>query len=157
MPVMGEWMRRDIQHCHFKDYDLTFAFYSKFPSWGCQRKPNYSSAYYTFNPFLPSFFPNQKSLNNFIKNSFQNLQTEILQNNSNCSQIINSLQKFLLSSSKKYFINESIKFSFEKIFINCNVYLILIIIFHAVLLLFSWWRDKISWVLCLDFHSLLVT
>lgn len=30
--TVGEWRRRDIQHCRFKHYDLTCAFYSKFPS-----------------------------------------------------------------------------------------------------------------------------
>lgn len=29
------WLRRDIQQCQFKDYDLTYAFFCKFPSWGC--------------------------------------------------------------------------------------------------------------------------
>ncbi|CAD6208148.1 GSCOCG00010404001-RA-CDS [Cotesia congregata] len=28
----GEWLRDDIQYCRFKNYDLTCAFYSKFPS-----------------------------------------------------------------------------------------------------------------------------
>lgn len=27
-----EWLRNDVQYCHFKNYDLTCAFYSKFPS-----------------------------------------------------------------------------------------------------------------------------
>ncbi|KAF2897335.1 hypothetical protein ILUMI_08830 [Ignelater luminosus] len=31
-PAIGEWKRRDMQHCCFKNYDLTYAFYSKFPS-----------------------------------------------------------------------------------------------------------------------------
>ncbi|KAK9708958.1 Adenosylmethionine decarboxylase [Popillia japonica] len=29
---IGEWTRRDMQLCQFKNYDLTYAFYSKFPS-----------------------------------------------------------------------------------------------------------------------------
>jgi hypothetical protein len=29
---IGEWSRRDIQHCQFKNYDLIYTFYSKFPS-----------------------------------------------------------------------------------------------------------------------------
>ena len=29
----GEWLRNDVQYCRFKNYDLTCAFYSKFPSW----------------------------------------------------------------------------------------------------------------------------
>lgn len=33
--TMGEELRRqDIQYCRLNNYDLTFAFYSKFPSWG---------------------------------------------------------------------------------------------------------------------------
>ena len=26
------WLRKDVQYCRFKNYDLTCAFYSKFPS-----------------------------------------------------------------------------------------------------------------------------
>lgn len=29
---LGEFRRRDIQYCHLKNYDLTYALYSKFPS-----------------------------------------------------------------------------------------------------------------------------
>ncbi|XP_033230648.1 S-adenosylmethionine decarboxylase proenzyme isoform X2 [Belonocnema kinseyi] len=28
----GDWLRKDVQYCRFKNYDLTCAFYSKFPS-----------------------------------------------------------------------------------------------------------------------------
>ncbi|XP_021920742.1 S-adenosylmethionine decarboxylase proenzyme [Zootermopsis nevadensis] len=31
-PAFGDWLRHDIQYCRFKNYDLTYAFYSKFPS-----------------------------------------------------------------------------------------------------------------------------
>lgn len=35
MMTVGEDLRReDIQNCSLHNYDLTFAFYSKFPSWG---------------------------------------------------------------------------------------------------------------------------
>lgn len=30
-----DWLCDDVQYCRFKNYDLTCAFYSKFPSWGC--------------------------------------------------------------------------------------------------------------------------
>lgn len=30
--MLGEFKRRDIQYCHLKNYDLTYALYSKFPS-----------------------------------------------------------------------------------------------------------------------------
>nr|XP_023023255.1 S-adenosylmethionine decarboxylase proenzyme isoform X1 [Leptinotarsa decemlineata] len=29
---MGEWKRKDIQHCSFKNYDLMYAFFCRFPS-----------------------------------------------------------------------------------------------------------------------------
>lgn len=38
LATIGAWNRREIQVCHFKNYDLTYAFYSKFPSWGCPAK-----------------------------------------------------------------------------------------------------------------------
>lgn len=28
----GDWLRTDVQYCRFKNYDLTCAFYSRFPS-----------------------------------------------------------------------------------------------------------------------------
>lgn len=28
----GRWKQQDIQYCKLKDYDLTYSFYSKFPS-----------------------------------------------------------------------------------------------------------------------------
>ncbi|XP_047109291.1 S-adenosylmethionine decarboxylase proenzyme isoform X1 [Schistocerca piceifrons] len=28
----GDWLRHDVQYCRFKNYDLIYAFYSKFPS-----------------------------------------------------------------------------------------------------------------------------
>ncbi|KAL0275275.1 UNVERIFIED_CONTAM: hypothetical protein PYX00_003179 [Menopon gallinae] len=32
MCAFGHWKRQDVQYCKLKDYDLTYAFYSKFPS-----------------------------------------------------------------------------------------------------------------------------
>lgn len=32
---LGDWNRREMQMCQFKNYDLTYLFFSKFPSWGC--------------------------------------------------------------------------------------------------------------------------
>lgn len=128
LPVLGEWLRRDIQHCHFKDYDLTFAFYSKFPSWGCPSKPIYSSAYNLNNPFLSLYPSNISKSYNFVKinSSFQKFifKDQIIrfsnkQNSSNCSPKINSLLTFLKSDSHKlgdnvtkfyYFLGRAIKF-----------------------------------------------
>lgn len=34
LTCFGPWMQRDIQFCRLNNYDLTYTFYSKFPSWG---------------------------------------------------------------------------------------------------------------------------
>lgn len=214
LPVLGEWLRRDIQHCRFKDYDLTFAFYTKFPSWGCPSKPTCSSAY-ILKPF-PSNFPHSKQTFPFqtIKSynlvntplSYPNLKTKVFkvmfncqeksftsfhcsklkikefedmlncqklcltdqilrfypENNSNCLktkitcsnlQSVCALITFLKTKPHK-FTQNFIKFTYQRIFIlNCHMYLILIVFLHAVLMLSSWWRDKISWDKCVDFYS----
>lgn len=65
---IGQWKRRDVQQCNFKNYDLIYAFYCRFPSWGCPVKLRQcaanktfflsllltSNSFHTYNP-LPSF------------------------------------------------------------------------------------------------------
>lgn len=36
---IGQFKRRDIQYCRFDAYDLTYAHYVKYPSWGLKIKP----------------------------------------------------------------------------------------------------------------------
>jgi hypothetical protein len=36
---IGQFKRRDIQYCRFDAYDLTYAHYIKYPSWGLKIKP----------------------------------------------------------------------------------------------------------------------
>lgn len=265
LPVLGEWTRRDIQHCRFKYYDLTCAFYSKFPSWGCQRKPITYSAYF-FLPrsnihsfhscpihsislgsmleklqislaartflislhlrhvnssfkstlfqidtslffliiFINSFFkflsskPNSSILSssfqlkvdpnsckipvdtNFLSNSkFDPLKINIfpneIKNQCLCIQrskvrsssafqaarrfpahpvkMLNSLLK--IQSANSYFQFQQYAYNnlYYLIFVeNDSGLTICILFFNSTLVLFSWWRNKISWNLCGDFH-----
>lgn len=34
MKEVGKWSQQEIEFCSLKNYDLTYTFYSKFPSWG---------------------------------------------------------------------------------------------------------------------------
>ena len=36
---IGQFKRRDVQYCRFDTYDLTYAHYVKYPSWGLKRMP----------------------------------------------------------------------------------------------------------------------
>lgn len=36
---IGQFKRRDVQYCRFDAYDLTYAHYIKYPSWGLKIKP----------------------------------------------------------------------------------------------------------------------
>lgn len=66
LPSVGENLRRhDVQYCSLNNYDLTFAFYSKFPSWGSlqargplqARTPLPTFAYQSAIPSPILFFP----------------------------------------------------------------------------------------------------
>lgn len=45
---IGQWKRRDVQQCNFKNYDLIYAFFCRFPSWGCPVKLRQCAANKTF-------------------------------------------------------------------------------------------------------------
>lgn len=79
----GKWQRRDVQQCNFKNYDLIYAFYCKFPSWGCPaklrdiaaNKPFFLSLFLTSNP-TSSFDPVPFPLN-FLLSPFKSPATTI--------------------------------------------------------------------------------
>lgn len=63
--------KRDLQICHFQDYDLIYAFYSKFPSWGYPEElcTFTATTYYSFSfsSHLPPFYT---YFQNFISITF---------------------------------------------------------------------------------------
>lgn len=61
----GPWMQSDIQFCRLNNYDLTYTFYSKFPSWGflsARFRPLKASR----SPILFSFISSNLSLPLFV-------------------------------------------------------------------------------------------
>lgn len=146
MGAIGEWSRREIQHCSFKNYDLTYSFYSKFPSWGYPVKLYFSAAVFIYIiPFFTSciFLFIIKSL--FIFDSFPSSSAN---------------KKYKICKTKSLRITGSFRrhhptyFKFTSDSKNVPfVYLILTLFdpvftftaFESPLVLFSWWRNKISW------------
>lgn len=47
---LGEYERQDLQTCHFKNYDLVYAFFCRFPSWGFQERQRENAAVVTVPP-----------------------------------------------------------------------------------------------------------
>lgn len=130
---IGEWKRRDIQYCRFPGYDLTYAHYTKFPSWGLQdlisaNEINQTS--YTYH--YP--FPIHKNLSDtHILEPFIVSKSEQFQ----------KLQKLLVENTTHEYVNVV-----ANIFVNllyCAQLLRYYINEYSPLLLFSWWRNKISW------------
>lgn len=130
----GEWQRRDIQYCRFKSYDLTYAHYCKFPSWGLQVMPLVEAkTYHSLPPSQSLSIPFQSK---FLKISsfpfdidFCAKQQTLFQTNS----IILSQNNFI------HFI----------ILLNLLQLIPFVLVYYieecSPLVLFSWWRNKISW------------
>lgn len=118
---MGEWKRRDIQYCRFTGYDLTYAHYSKFPSWGLQDLISTEINNISYRHQYP--FPFYKYLSDV---NFQELQKLLIENTTR--EYVNIITKtFYCAQLLLNYINE-----------------------YSPLVLFSWWRNKISWNVCIS-------
>lgn len=152
--TVGDWMRQDIQHCRFKNYDLTYAFYSKFPSWGCQDKLCTFTAKLLFSSrFISSSDISKDILKNVAISpcdvfsfilflafifAYGKVQNE---NKAFKHKFYPSDRKYT-KIIKKLFFNHS---SLFHIYFNFFFPLFSFNDFGSPLILFSWWRNKISW------------
>lgn len=189
--MIGEWQRRDIQYCRFQTYDLTYAHYSKFPSWGLQVKPYASDAGviknqntsfphpYSYNPFpflpLPSYLSTQfsslpqkpsfnwKQLNTMLRlnpssktvtfslSPSSAKQTLIDRTKPTTPEVTIATSYSTHKSSTIHNHNATSKlFDLSLIFTFLMIQIISWIFFvdldeYSPLILFSWWRNKISW------------
>lgn len=188
---IGEWTRRDIQLCQFKNYDLTYAFYSKFPSWGCQEELCkftaliFASFHTNFPSTITSHFHNQNSSSNSVFLPVSKLYPNInsLQISSDpysstlflwnayrrCSEILSKLTYNNVNFNIKQFSSsgcskrvpvakrnfEDFRISPLSIHVYISFMLFILIFsfndFSSPLILFSWWRNKISWGLLKNF------
>lgn len=152
---IGEWKRRDIQYCRFPGYDLTYAHYTKFPSWGLQALARSQANRIPFNrlhPFVLSD-PIDKTV------AFSADPSAI---------IAITLPSIPHNWTKQYHVYETIRSDSRRLLIDTktkdilpvaidSICLCLYILLRAVqlmrhcvdehspLVLFSWWRNKISW------------
>lgn len=206
----GKWQRRDVQQCNFKNYDLIYAFYCKFPSWGCPaklrdiaaNKPFFLSLFLTSNPvcsynplpfplnflfpkssitsvssspdkyllssdprllfkhliFLQSFLESNVLLNNFDEAQKIILSKAFLSNLFVYCDIlvmivkVYSKYKFNIRNHDCHFGHRQSRpqfspFSFFYIYFTLFVPVFTFTDFESPLVLFSWWRNKISWEL----------
>lgn len=109
---IGEWKQRDIQYCRFPGYDLTYAHYSKFPSWGLQDLISTEVNIITYNQQYPFLF-------------------------------YKKLLKILIENTTREYVNVFTNTFFGLIY--CAQLLLNYINEYSPLVLFSWWRNKISW------------
>lgn len=192
---IGKWKRRDIQCCRFDSYDLIYAHYSKFPSWGLQAMPLKRANIFPFPPPLLQQQPDP------LLSPFNCKNTQNQQNNNNSTPLTTDntvavlMPQPLQSFQAIHFSADKIEKEYQQIAIKNNcpssikhdiaikkwnvpamfykmdshnknpnallihlIFIILclqmipyILIYYieecSPLVLFSWWRNKISWKL----------
>lgn len=150
--TIGDWKRRDIQYCRFPGYDLTYAHYSKFPSWGLQdlalSKVNHISFEQRYPHPLHKYVSNHTEIIDekviaSMKTTFDKYSSNIF-----CHKIdTKAEQQQLMDNSTKEYLNVCIKIIFVVIYCvhDKAQYLRSYINEYSPLVLFSRWRNKISW------------
>lgn len=119
---IGEWKRGDIQYCRFPGYDLTYAHYCKFPSWGLQDLA-LAEAIHNSPKHYPFSIRNNSNRAFGAKPTVSDAQLCVL-------------QKFLIANTLREYVNIQIYYAqLLRHYINK----------YSPLVLFSWWRNKISW------------
>lgn len=157
---ISDWKRRDIQYCRLESYDLTYAHYCKFPSWELQVMPSLGAN----DTIIPAHLPHTTH-SNFHSTYFQsytllNVLFVQLTNILPCFQptlsnfpfpIITTNANNLVSHPP--FTNNKLNSNFVVAHLIMMLILLQLIPFVLVyyieecspLVLFSWWRNKISW------------
>lgn len=188
---LGDWQRRDVQQCSIKNYDLVYAFFCRFPSWGypdelCECTANKTlSLILSFTPFpskvFPRHFPSTSSLScrsphHQISHLLVHYFMLHFNNNFDADDLKMTLPKSFVPSFLFYYgcsvmayelfsklgllktrkhVNECPSqnshnilfgpFSFFFLYFTLFVPVFKFTDFESPLVLFSWWRNKISW------------
>jgi hypothetical protein len=139
--TFGTCKRKDFQYCKLKDYDLTYAFYSKFPSWGFETARSATAArqglarhqHHHYSPLSTTTAPDQ--LSKFDRFHF-------FDNSSSVSVSIVHLFAFYIYFAHTHMLKlQKFWVTVYKRFCQFVASLILWAPAH----LFALWRDKISW------------
>lgn len=165
MANMGQFKRRDVQYCRFDTYDLTYALYVKYPSWGLKRKPcvganNTLSTPPSSSPSIPtpSVRDDRDTESNkitqipFVKflikllhfftfssssphpNELEKCGHQGSPMNNDDKQLQNVLPPFAYTTAMIFFIQ-----------LISVIFVLNIEEFSSPLVMFSYWRNKISW------------
>lgn len=165
MANMGQFKRRDVQYCRFDTYDLTYALYVKYPSWGLKRKPcvganNTLSTPPPSSPKIPTPFINDDNVesNKITQIPFVKFLIKLLHfftfssssphpnehekyehhhgttMNNDDKQLQNVLPPFAYTTAMIFFIQ-----------LISVIFVLNIEEFSSPLVMFSYWRNKISW------------
>lgn len=151
--IGGKWKRKDIQFCRFPAYDLTYAHYCKFPSWGLQVSPLSLGAKHPFPsssiPILsypksavcPCSSSADISFINILASIFNIFTTNAIPFDVNPSRPSNK------NTQKPYPSHHQL---IPMLAAFTVVQLLPFVLVYCIeecspLVLFSWWRNKISW------------
>lgn len=169
---IGQFKRRDVQYCRFDTYDLTYAHYVKYPSWGLKRMPCVGANNTLFTP-PPSSSPISISplTTNFFKNDNDDDESKKITQIPFVKFLIKLLHFFTFSSSSPHPNDENEKGTFGRrehhqqhqhedtvlppfAYTTAMIFFIQLISvifvlnieeFSSPLVMFSYWRNKISW------------
>ena len=147
--ILSEFKRRDIQYCHLKNYDLTYALYSKFPSW-VWREPRHKSgciSHIASENLLPSPFPFP-----FLISSFCFFFFLLLSSLASPSSFSSALLRTPPTSRRAARSRVNGRFPISS---SCAVKTLVVthhqekdqlyrLVLPSDLVLFCWWRTKIS-------------
>lgn len=166
MANMGQFKRRDVQYCRFDTYDLTYALYVKYPSWGLKRKPCVGA-----NNTLSTPPPSSPKIPTPIHSSDGNAESNKITQIPFVKFLIKLLHFFTFSSSSPH-PNEHEKYEHHHdttmnnddkqlqnvlppfAYTTAMIFFIQLISvifvlnieeFSSPLVMFSYWRNKISW------------
>lgn len=168
---IGQFKRRDIQYCRFEAYDLTYAHYVKYPSWGLKNKPCVEANNTLSSPSTPPPSSNPAPIPLAVSDESNNMTSQLPL----MKLLIKLLHFFTLSSpfsdenqkgnlhqqqqsahgNDKNDINIKLSsvlppfaYTTAMIFFIQLVSVIFVLNieeFSSPLVMFSYWRNKISW------------
>lgn len=154
---LGQFKRRDIQYCRFDSYDLTYAHYIKYPSWDMEIKPCVG-ANNTLSLPEPPVSSSKVSHSAFNEDSskipFMKFLIKLLQFFSLSSPFLNETQKGTQQQEKrstkddKFNVLPPFAYTTAMIFffqLFSVIFVLNIEEFSSPLVMFSYWRNKISW------------
>lgn len=153
---IGQFKRRDIQYCRFDSYDLTYAHYIKYPSWDMEIKPCVGANNTLSLPAPPSPPPKHPRTScEDTKLPLVKLLFKLLQFFSLSAPFFNETHKGTQQPEKrstkdddKFNVLPPFAYTTAMIFffqLFSVIFVLNIEEFSSPLVMFSYWRNKISW------------